>query len=219
MSTRHQIYIIIKNKSADGIDPHTVGFNCTQLSGSDVVNLIADFLKFYTSNPEVFADNKKDVIETCRSLLKRSNQNFIQILQPLFPMSYENDSGMTFIDISKKDPTYCILIPKAELKSDIENIKVPTEFISSPLNAKQYVNLYFPKIEDGLLWDNYYKTFRNALISNQTVEIANQLDIKNKNIEISKEIEVIIENLKFLTNFENTSPEQLSKTFNMPIRN
>lgn len=202
--SKHQIYIRLPDVISNNVknDPNVVGFNFQKLSDSSVITAIKETIKQYnsTTNGVDFLKNlsQKDAIIWCKEkLTKETKTNCIQILQPLMPLSYENHSGITLIDLHENNPKYCIFIPK-NLSNGFKSINIEEKNIMRLLTASDYLSLFYPKLLEGLIWNAQIEKYVPAILNENVKKVADSLDIKDEKTKISQEVLQNIEDINFL---------------------
>lgn len=210
MTGKHQIYIRLPDLSRGKkgpVDPYVVGFSFANLSAIEVVNFIEYFMQEYPSTKladlPVFENiSHKERMDIFRGIFVAGMGQdvaglYIEILQPLRPLSYENGSGITFIDIKGPVPAYCNFMPKL-VKDRLKQIDISADRVMVPLSAGDYLGVFFPEVLDGMLWDASLKSFKYVLIGDETAHISDILGIDTLDVALSKQVKKVIRSVENL---------------------
>lgn len=204
MTGKYQIYIRLPDLSRGKkgpVDPYVVGFSFANLGAIEVVNFIDYFMQAYPSTkladlPAFESISHKERMEIFRGIFvagmgRDAAGLYIEILQPLMPLSYENGSGITFIDIKGPVPAYCNFMPKL-VKDALKQSDISADRVMVPLSAGDYLGVFFPAVLDGMLWDASLKSFRYVLIGDAATHISDALDIDTLDVALSEQVKKVI---------------------------
>lgn len=155
MGQRHQVWVRTKHRYTE--ERRIIGIHHQWLFGETAIILLRNLLKFHQKNlisqfgsPRVFQskyDEQEALVAVYSIDLSIGYFHHVdELCEPESPQYYDNNDGITIVDLSLKKPKYCLMAINGLVCFDSQAYKVQ-DFV--PLSAQEYLSLYYPNyLED-----------------------------------------------------------------------
>lgn len=157
MGQRHQVWVRTKDRYSE--EKRIIGIHHQWMFGQTAIILLRNLLKFHQKNLEApfgtpkvfqFGYDEQDALVAVYSADPAIG--YYHRVTPLSefgeintPQWYDNNDGITIIDLSPKKPKYCMMAINGLECDRTQGYKVQN-FV--PLSAQEYLELYYPNYLD-----------------------------------------------------------------------